>query len=120
MLALLVAVFAVPSVIYVALARHAQPRLVGLICFVVHACLVLILAVDILVEMRQSGEALMGWLLVDIFDFPASVIHIGTDYLLSGTRFGTFWVSNYTLPLLGGLIFGSTQWGLVAWGLAAV
>lgn len=120
LLAALLATFLIPSMIYVKVAKRPRSKSVGLIWFIVHACLVIALAIDMLFQMRHSGEAVMGWLLVDLFDFPASVIHIGTDYLLSGTKFDTFWVSNYTLPLVGGLIFGSTQWGLVGWGIAAV
>lgn len=92
--------------------------MVGLVWFVVHASLVSILAIDMLFQVRHSGEAIMGWLLVDLFDFPISLIHTGLESLLNGTRFNTFWIVNYTLPLTGGLIFGSIQRGLIGWGLA--
>ena len=120
LLVTLLAAFLVPSAIYVMVAQRPQPKTVGWVWFVVHASLVGILAIDMLFQVRHSGEAVMGWLLVDLLDFPASLLHLGLESLLIGTRFSTFWVVNYTLPLTGGLIFGSIQWGLIGWGLATV
>ena len=114
-----IAVFAIPSVLYVWLARAPGPRGVGKVCFLVHACLVCLFTIDGLRQTSSEG-ALMGWVLFDILDFPASLVHISVDLAFTGSSAISFGVRCFWLPCVGSMIVGSLQWGLIGMGAAAL
>ena len=114
-----IAAFAIPSVLYVWFARNPRPRGVGKVCFLVHVCLVCLFTIDSLRQTSSEG-ALMGWVLFDILDFPASLVHISLDLAFTGSGAISFGLRSFWLPCIGSLIVGSLQWGLIGMGVAAL
>lgn len=77
----------------------------------VHLAAVLLNAVMIEVSMGKPGpsEALMGWLLFDLIDFPSTLLQ-----LLISLPLRSFVLREVILPILFYGIFGSAQYMLLA------